>query len=374
MNDLPSESIQTDEFARNMSELRSLRDAIFREVGKVIVGQRDVIEQILISMFSSGHVLIVGVPGLAKTLLIRTLADTLKLNFSRIQFTPDLMPSDITGTEVIQQDATTGTRELKFLRGPVFANLILADEINRTPPKTQAALLEAMQEQQVTVGRTAYKLEPPFMVLATQNPIEQEGTYPLPEALLDRFMMQIMIRYPDAADELDIVKRTTSGICDPVSQSLTSDSILKMAEWVRQIPVADHVAMYAIHLARLTRLTQCKDDSFDFVPGHLVSDFDEIKQFVTSYVRWGAGPRASQFMVLAGKARAALDGRDCVSRQDIRMVALPVLRHRIRTNFQASSEHVSSDDIVGRLVTFLDQIDKDESGIDSKLFGSPSSV
>jgi MoxR-like ATPase len=329
-----------------------------------------VLEQILVSMFSAGHVLIVGVPGLAKTLLVRTLADTLQLHFSRIQFTPDLMPSDITGTEVIQQDVATGQRELKFIRGPIFANMILADEINRTPPKTQAALLEAMQEQQVTVSGTRHVLDRPFMVLATQNPIEQEGTYPLPEALLDRFMMQIMIRYPDEADELAIVKRTTSGRTAPLSQRLSADRILTLTELIRQIPVADHVALYAIRLARLTRLVQAGEGDSGFVPDRLSAAFTEIRRFVTNYVRWGAGPRAGQFMVLAGKARAALDGRHCVSTDDIRALACPVLRHRIRTNFQASSENVTADQIVSRLMDFLDRLDENESGIDKRLFGS----
>lgn len=370
VNDKPSDSTESGDLLAMMTELHAVRDAIYDEVGKVIVGQREVIEQILVSMFTSGHVLLVGVPGLAKTLLIRTLAETLQLDFSRIQFTPDLMPSDITGTEVIQQDSSTGERQLRFLRGPVFANMILADEINRTPPKTQAALLEAMQESQVTVGGTRYRLEEPFMVLATQNPIEQEGTYPLPEALLDRFVMQIVIRYPNEPDELEIVRRTTSGNSGVVNEKLSAESILRMAQLIRQIPIADHVALFAIRLARLTRMTQSDATDLDFVPGRLSDKFDELQKFVRMYVRWGAGPRASQFMVLAGKARAALDGRTCVSLEDIRAVAQPVLRHRIRTNFQASSENVDSDQLVTRLVSFLDLLDKNESGIDSKLFGS----
>ncbi len=366
----PSESTDLTD---RLKELHDIRESIFREVGKVIVGQQDVIEQILVSMFSSGHVLLVGVPGLAKTLLIRTLSDTLKLDFSRIQFTPDLMPSDITGTEVIQQDPTSGERQLRFIRGPVFANMILADEINRTPPKTQAALLEAMQENQVTVGGTRHELTEPFMVLATQNPIEQEGTYPLPEALLDRFMMQVQIEYPDEKAELEIVKRTTSGTKQSVADTLTAESILRMTDLIQQIPVADYVSLFAIRLARLTRLSQESDAQPDFVPSGLSEPFSEIQQFVRKYIRWGAGPRASQFMVLGGKARAALNGRSCVSLDDIRAIAAPVLRHRIRINFQANSDNISGDDVVSRLVSFLDLIDKNESGIDKKLFGSANS-
>ena len=355
-------------------QLRQLRDDIVEQVGKVIVGQREVIDQILISMFSRGHVLLVGVPGLAKTLLVRTLAETLHLDFSRIQFTPDLMPSDITGTEVIQQDPATGHRELRFIRGPVFANIILADEINRTPPKTQAAMLEAMQEQQVTVGGEKHPLVPPFMVLATQNPIEQEGTYPLPEALLDRFMMQITIRYPGEVDELEIVKRTTAGQPPALTANFTAEQIEQTSDIIRQIPIADHIALYAIRLARLSRLVQAGEDpDLSFVDDRNRAALDELRQFLQSYVRWGAGPRASQYLVLAAKARAALDGRDCVTRDDIREVASPVMRHRIRTNFQATSESIDADQIIGRIIEFLDSIEDGQSEIDAKLFGSANS-
>jgi len=372
VNDNSADRSAPDDLMESLGQLHQLRDSIFDQVGKVIVGQQDVLEQILVSMFSSGHALLVGVPGLAKTLLIRTLADSLKLDFSRIQFTPDLMPSDITGTEVIQQDPDSGNRQLRFVRGPVFANLILADEINRTPPKTQAALLEAMQEHQVTVGGTRHSLDQPFMVLATQRPIEQEGTYPLPEALLDRFMMQIMIRYPDEADELEIVKRTTSGLAQAVSETLTAEDILRMVQLVRQIPVADHVALFAIRLARLTRLSRDESGPPDFLPSSAADAFQQLHDYVHTYIRWGAGPRASQFMVLAGKARAALDGRSCVSMTDIRAVAKPVLRHRIRTNFQANSDNIGGDQIVDRLISFLDTIENNSGGIDNKLFGSAS--
>ncbi len=352
-------------------QLRKLRDAIVQQVGKVIVGQREVIDQILIAMFSRGHVLLVGVPGLAKTLLVRTLAETLDLDFSRIQFTPDLMPSDITGTEVIQQDPATGQRELRFIRGPVFANIILADEINRTPPKTQAAMLEAMQEQQVTVSGEKHSLETPFMVLATQNPIEQEGTYPLPEALLDRFMMQITIRYPDEVDELEIVKRTTTTEPQSLSAQFTAEQIEQTTEIIRQIPIADHIALYAIRLARLSRLVQAGDpQDLPFVNPANQTGLADLQQYLQSYVRWGAGPRASQYLVLAAKARAALDGRACVTRDDIRQVAPPVMRHRIRTNFQATSEMIDADQIVGRIINFLDKIEDQPSDIDDKLFGS----
>ncbi|MCL4194932.1 MAG: MoxR family ATPase, partial [Thermoguttaceae bacterium] len=262
------------------------------QLGRVIVGQRQVIEELLIAMFAQGHCLLVGVPGLAKTLMIRTLASALSLDFSRIQFTPDLMPSDITGTEVIQEDKQTGGRELRFLRGPVFANVILADEINRTPPKTQAALLEAMQEHQVTVGGKRHRLSEPFFVLATQNPIEQEGTYPLPEAQLDRFMLNTFVDYPSEDEELDIVKRTTSDITTKVTPTLAADEILALQRIVRRVPVADHVARYALRLARLTRPRQ-----------------EGAPSFIRQYVNWGAGPRASQFLVLGAKARAVLNGR-----------------------------------------------------------------
>jgi MoxR-like ATPase len=306
---------------------------ITEQLARVIVGQQQVIEELLVAMFARGHCLLVGVPGLAKTLMIRTLADSLSLEFSRIQFTPDLMPSDITGTEFIQEDKQTGTRRLKFIKGPVFANVILADEINRTPPKTQAALLEAMQEHQLTVGGKKYPLSEPFFVLATQNPIEQEGTYPLPEAQLDRFMFNTFVDYPDEEEELEIIKRTTSDIAVAVAPTLNGDEIIELQRIVRRVPVADHVARYALQLARLTR-PKASD-----APG-----------FIHDYVNWGAGPRASQYMVLGAKARAVLYGRFYAGTEDIRAVAYPVLRHRIITNFNAEAEGIKPDDITRRLI------------------------
>jgi MoxR-like ATPase len=306
------------------------------EVGKRIVGQQDVIEQLMICLFARGHSLLVGVPGLAKTMLVRTVADALSLSFHRIQFTPDLMPADITGTEVIQQNQATGERLFRFLPGPIFANIVLADEINRTPPKTQAALLEAMQEQQVTVSGEQHLLPQPFFVLATQNPIEQEGTYPLPEAQLDRFMFMILVDYPDEDEELEIVKRTTVDIESRITSTLTAEEILELARIVRRVPVADHLARYAVQFARRTRA------------GH-----PDAPDVVRQYVSWGAGPRASQFLILAAKARAVFHGRYYVSGDDIRAVAAPVLRHRIVTNFNAEAEGVKPDDIVRQLIATI---------------------
>ncbi len=313
------------------------------ELGKVIVGQRQVIEQLLVAMFARGHCLLVGVPGLAKTLMIRTLADTLALQFSRIQFTPDLMPADITGTEVIQEDRSTGHRDYRFLPGPVFANVILADEINRTPPKTQAALLEAMQERQVTVGGERHVLPDPFFVLATQNPIEQEGTYPLPEAQLDRFMLHVWVDYPSEDEELEIVKRTTADRHVELTPMLSAEQILELMRIIRKVPVADHVARYALRLARLTR-----------------GNDPAAPDFIRQYVMWGAGPRASQYMVLGAKARAVLEGRYCVSHQDIQALAPAVLRHRIKVNFNADAEGVTSDDIIQRLIAAVPTVAEQE--------------
>ena len=317
--------------------------AIRAETAKVIVGQSDVIEQLLISIFARGHCLLVGVPGLAKTLMVRTVADALSLSFSRIQFTPDLMPADITGTEVIEENKSTGHREFKFLRGPIFANLLLADEINRTPPKTQAALLEAMQEHQVTVGGQRHALQEPFFVLATQNPIEQEGTYPLPEAQLDRFMFNVFVDYPDEDEEFEIVRSTTTEFEPQVSKTLDADAVVGLQRIVRRVPVADHVIRYAMRLVRTTR--QGRADAPDFIG---------------NYVTWGAGPRASQYLVLAGKTRAALHGRHFVSTEDIRAVAPPVLRHRIITNFNAEAENIKPDDLIARLIETLPR-DESES-------------
>jgi len=325
-----------------VQELNEAYRLITEQLGRVIVGQHQVIEELLVALFARGHCLLVGVPGLAKTLMIRTLADALALEFRRIQFTPDLMPSDITGTEVIQEDRQSGVREFRFLKGPIFGNVILADEINRTPPKTQAALLEAMQEYQITAGGRRHQLVQPFFVLATQNPIEQEGTYPLPEAQLDRFMFNTFVDYPDEAEEFDIVRRTTADITATVTPTLSGDQILALQKIVRRVPVADHVVHYALKLARLTRPHMAA------VPA--AAKQNDVPQFVREYVSWGAGPRASQYLVLGAKARAVLNGRFYASTDDIRAVAYPVLRHRIMTNFNAEAEGIKPDEIVRRLI------------------------
>jgi len=308
-----------------------------REMSKVIVGQQNVLEELLIAIFARGHCLLVGVPGLAKTLMIRTLADSMALSFNRVQFTPDLMPSDITGTEMLQEDKSTGQRHFKFLHGPIFANVVLADEINRTPPKTQAALLEAMQERQVTIGGTRHKLPDPFFVLATQNPIEQEGTYPLPEAQQDRFMFNILVNYPAEDEEFQIVEATTSTHQPVLDRVLSATDILEMQDIVRKVPVAPYVIRYAMKFTRLTRKNAGTD----------------VPDFVKDYVTWGAGPRATQYLVLGAKARAVLHGRYYVSTEDIRAVAAPVLRHRIITNFNAEAEGIKPDDIVKRLAELI---------------------
>jgi MoxR-like ATPase len=333
-------SASTDDLAA-VEKLNRGFDKIRGEMGKVIVGQHQVLEELLIAIFARGHCLLVGVPGLAKTLMIRTLAEALTLSFSRIQFTPDLMPSDITGTEVIQEDKATGQRQFKFLRGPIFANVILADEINRTPPKTQAALLEAMQEHQVTVGAERHRLAEPFFVLATQNPIEQEGTYPLPEAQLDRFMFNIYVDYPEAAEEFEIVKVTTATQQRHADKVLAAHEIIELQEIVRKVPIADHLIEYAMRLTRLTRREK-----------------GAVPDFISKYVSWGAGPRATQYLVLAAKTRAVLHGRYYVSGDDIRAVAAPVLRHRIITNFNAEAENIKPDTIVQRLI---ETVPRDES-------------
>ncbi|HEX3870189.1 MAG TPA: AAA family ATPase, partial [Pirellulales bacterium] len=303
-----------DDDVQAVHRLNQAYRRITQELSKVIIGQQQVVEELLIAMFAKGHCLLVGVPGLAKTLMIRTLAETLSLDFSRIQFTPDLMPADITGTEVIQEDRSSGSRTFKFLRGPIFANVILADEINRTPPKTQAALLEAMQEHQVTVGGQKHTLAEPFFVLATQNPIEQEGTYPLPEAQLDRFMFNTFVDYPSEEEELAIVKRTTTDTKQELTASLSGEEIMHLQHIVRRVPVADHVSRYALQFTRLTRREK-----------------GDVPDFIHDYVSWGAGPRASQYLVLGAKARAVLHGRYYANCDDIRAVAHPVLRHRIMT-------------------------------------------
>lgn len=316
-----------------VARLAEARQRLYTEIGKAIVGQRQVVEQLIIALLAGGHCLLVGVPGLAKTLLIRTLARALDLSFGRIQFTPDLMPSDITGTEVLEEDPDSGRKAFRFVRGPIFAQVILADEINRTPPKTQAALLEAMQEHSVTTAGHTMELEEPFFVLATQNPIEQEGTYPLPEAQLDRFIFELRIDYPSAVEEEEIVRITTGGQGAVVEQVLTAAEIVAAQALVRSVPIADHLVQYAVRLARSSR------------PGD-----DLAPDYVRDMVNWGAGPRASQYLVLAGKARAALHGRHAVSLEDVRAAALPVLRHRIVVNFHAEAENVSPATLVGRLL------------------------
>jgi MoxR-like ATPase len=319
--------------AQAVRELAAAYAQMIEQIGKVIVGQKEVIEQLLMALFSRGHCLLVGVPGLAKTLLVSTVSRILHLTFKRIQFTPDLMPSDITGTDILQDDPETGRRRFVFLPGPIFANMLLADEINRTPPKTQAALLEAMQEHHVTAGSQTYALPEPFFVLATQNPIEQEGTYPLPEAQLDRFMFNISVGYPSRAEELDIMRRTTGSQLPELQPLLTGEQIIRLQEVVRQVIVTDHVFHYAADLVRATRPRD-----------------RDVPKFIPELVSWGAGPRASQYLILGGKARAILHGRLHVTTEDIRAVAYPVLRHRLVTTFHADAENVTTDDIIRRLI------------------------
>jgi MoxR-like ATPase len=313
-----------------------LRDAFRRlsaEVGKVIVGQEQIIAQVLVGLLCRGHVLLVGVPGLAKTLLIRTLADALDLRFSRIQFTPDLMPSDITGTEIIEEDATTGRRQFRFVHGPVFANVVLADEVNRTPPKTQAALLEAMQEHHVTAAGQTFVLEEPFFVLATQNPIEQEGTYPLPEAQLDRFMLNLWLDYPSFEQEVAVVRNTTSARQPKVQPVMTGPELLGFQELVRQVPVADNVIQYAVSLVGRTRPKRTG-----------------TPDYISTYLSYGAGPRASQYLILGAKALALMEARPTPLIDDVNRMAVPVLRHRIVPNFNAEAEGITAVDIVARLL------------------------
>jgi MoxR-like ATPase len=353
-----SNPVETPPSEGDLAAAERLKDAFNKlktEMAKVIVGQHAVLEELLIAIFARGHCLLIGVPGLAKTLMIHTLADALNLSYNRIQFTPDLMPSDITGTEVIQEDKATGVRQFKFLRGPVFANIVLADEINRTPPKTQAALLESMQERQVTVGGERHRLPDPFFVLATQNPIEQEGTYPLPEAQLDRFMLNILVGYPSEEEELDVVRLTTSVTRPAVSKVFSGSDILSLQELVRKVPIADHVSRYAVRITRYTR-----------------RDNESGPNFVRDYVSWGAGPRASQYLVLASKARAVLHGRYHVAVEDIRAVAGPVLRHRIITNFNAEAEGIKPDDLIERLIKSVpvDEHEAEQSGKLPKIFRS----
>ena len=316
-----------------LDKFRRHREVMKEELHKVIIGQDAVIDQMLAAIFTGGHCLLVGVPGLAKTLLVSTVSQILQLSFRRIQFTPDLMPSDITGTDVLQDDPDTGRRTFQFMQGPLFTNMLLADEINRTPPKTQAALLEAMQERHVTVGSNTYRLPAPFFVLATQNPIEQEGTYPLPEAQLDRFMFNVVVNYPSASEELRILKQTTSGLQTELSTALTGRQILALQEVVQKVPCAEHVYLYARDLVRATR--PAEHDSADFV---------------REYVSWGAGPRAGQYLILGAKTRAILEGRFHVTTDDVRAVLHPVLRHRIVTTFHADSEQVTTDNVIDMLL------------------------
>src|SRR6185503_3019770 len=325
--------IQQHEIAE-IEEFAAKRDTMLGEIRKVIVGQDRVIEEVLIALFARGHCLLVGVPGLAKTLLISTLSEILDLDFNRIQFTPDLMPSDITGTDILQEDAATGRRKFQFLKGPIFTNILLADEINRTPPKTQAALLQSMQEYKVTAGGSTYPLDLPFFVLATQNPIEQEGTYPLPEAQLDRFMLNIEIRYPDFDDEVQIVMQTTSTEKPEPQQIMDGAAIRRYQELVRKVPVSPFVVSYAVALAQNSR-----------------PQSPTASQYVKDYVEWGAGPRASQYLILGAKSRTILQGRYAVSIEDIQALAPSVLRHRIVPNFKAQGEGITSLDIINRLLS-----------------------
>ncbi|MEZ6057784.1 MAG: MoxR family ATPase [Planctomycetaceae bacterium] len=323
----------TEQTQDSINKLAKAYHQIREQMGRVIVGQSAVIDELLISLFSRGHCLLEGVPGLAKTLMISTLARSLSMSFSRIQFTPDLMPADITGTEVLQQNRDTGDREFRFVSGPLFYNVILADEINRTPPKTQAALLEAMQERQVTVGKTRHVLPNPFFVLATQNPIEQEGTYQLPEAQQDRFMFKVKVGYPSAVEERQIALQTT-GVDEASVEAVLNDAdILEIQKLVRAVPVSDHIADYALALVRQTRVGQ-----------------EGVPDFINDWLSWGAGPRAVQFLLLGGKTRALIHGRTHVSTEDIQALAAPVLRHRIVTNFSAESDGITTDDVIAKLI------------------------
>src|SRR5688572_32022275 len=333
MKDAAAQGQPTADDLKALEHLQQAYSAVRQELGKVIVGQEEVIEQILIAIFAQGHCLLEGVPGLAKTLMVSTLARSLKLQFSRIQFTPDLMPSDITGTEVIQENRATGERGFKFLTGPIFANIILADEINRTPPKTQAALLEAMQERQVTIGGQRHGLPAPFFVLATQNPIEQEGTYPLPEAQQDRFMFKVFVQYPSFQEEFEIARRTTGVTVEEITPVLDAEQILDIQTLVRKVPVTDHVIHYCLALVRQTRVGE---------PG--------VPKFVKEWLSWGAGPRAVQNLILGAKARALLYGRSHVTTEDVKALALPVMRHRLLTNFTAASEGVTTDTVIKTLL------------------------
>ena len=316
-----------------LEKLSKTRDSFFNEIGKVVIGQKTILNHIFIALLSRGHSLLVGVPGLAKTLLVQTLSEILGLSFKRIQFTPDLMPSDITGTELIDIDQNTGQRSFRFHKGPIFANLVLADEINRTPPKTQAALLEAMQENKVTAGGKTFNLESPFFVLATQNPIEQEGTYPLPEAQLDRFMFNLNIDYPSKKDEIAIVRNTTVHQKDHLNQIINQEDLVSFQELIRKVPVSDNVVEHAVNLVSATR------------PG-----FKEAPEFIKQSIEWGAGPRASQYLILGAKAKAALDGNPTPNIDDVNALVIPILRHRVLPSFNAEAEGLKIENILEKLV------------------------
>ncbi len=335
----PTETEKTDRQA--IEKIVNGRYKIKKEIAKVIIGQEEVIDSLLIALFCKGHCLFVGVPGLAKTLLVSTLADVLNLKFNRIQFTPDLMPADITGTDILEQDHATGKRFFKFIKGPIFSNILLADEINRTPPKTQAALLQSMQEYRVTASGATYVLDLPFIVFATQNPIEQEGTYPLPEAQLDRFMFQIDVQYPSKEEEIEIVRTTTSAFKPLVDKVFSPEEIMNLQDLVTRVPVADHVLEYAIRLVRGSRPTD-----------------SSAPDFIKKWISWGAGPRASQFLILGGKARALLDGRYAATCNDVRAIAKPILQHRIITNFNAEAEGKTSLHVIDQLLDTIKEHSK----------------
>jgi MoxR-like ATPase len=329
----PDDALSSDEDLAQVSEIGATKAQIAAEIAKVIVGQNTVVEEILTALFCRGHCLLVGVPGLAKTLLISTLAGITELQFNRVQFTPDLMPSDITGTDVLEEEAGSRKRTFRFIKGPLFTNILLADEINRTPPKTQAALLQAMQEYKVTAGGMTYPLDLPFFVLATQNPIEQEGTYPLPEAQLDRFMFNVTIDYPPLDQEMEIVATTTSSHQPILDKVINAEKIIRMQDLVRRVPVSSHVIRYAVLLARASR-----------------PKADEALPFVKEWVEWGAGPRASQYLILAAKARAIMNGGYVASVEDVKALAPSILKHRIITNFKAQAEGITSLAVIERLL------------------------
>ncbi len=328
--------IETEKDLEALENLSKSRDLFFNEINKVVIGQKQILEQLFIALLSNGHTLLVGVPGLAKTLIIKTFSEVLDMSFKRIQFTPDLMPSDITGTELIDLDQETGQRTFRFFKGPVFANIVLADEVNRTPPKTQAALLEAMQEHKVTSGGKTYNLDEPFFVLATQNPIEQEGTYPLPEAQLDRFMFNLKIDYPTNDEEIAIVRQTTKPVSDSLSPIMTKSEINSYQDLVRKVPVADNVVEYAVKLVSATR-----------------PNSDNTPNFINESISWGAGPRASQFLILGSKAKAILEGRPTPNIDDINSLAIPILRHRVLTNFNAETQGLKVEDLISQLLEKL---------------------